>query len=66
MGRLKIEKRPLMLVKARIGDKEITTILQNAGNHQHSPESAPYVRGEPAARGSGAGCGGKKAAGISV
>jgi 3-dehydroquinate synthase II len=30
VGRLKIEKRPLMLVKAKIGDKEITTILQNA------------------------------------
>jgi 3-dehydroquinate synthase II len=30
VGRLKIEKRPLMLVKAKIGDKEIATILQNA------------------------------------
>jgi len=30
VGRLKIEKRPLMLVRAKIGDHEITTILQNA------------------------------------
>ena len=30
VGRLKIEKRPLMLVKAVVGDQEITTILQNA------------------------------------
>ncbi len=30
VGRLKIEKRPLMLVKAVVGDKEVTTILQNA------------------------------------
>ncbi len=30
IGRLKIEKRPLMLVKAVVGDKEVTTILQNA------------------------------------
>lgn len=30
VGRLKIERRPLMLVKAKVGDKEITTILQNA------------------------------------
>lgn len=30
IGRLKIEKRPLMLVTAAIGDKQATTILQNA------------------------------------
>ena len=30
VGRLKIEKRPMMLVKAMAGEKEITTILQNA------------------------------------
>lgn len=30
VGRLKIEKRPLMLVKAKAGEKEINTILQNA------------------------------------
>ncbi|MDX9786230.1 MAG: 3-dehydroquinate synthase II [Desulfobacterales bacterium] len=30
VGRLKIEKRPLMLVRAKIGNEEITTILQNA------------------------------------
>lgn len=30
VGRLKIEKRPLMLVKAVFNDKEITTIVQNA------------------------------------
>ena len=30
MGRLKIEKRPLMLVNAVVGDKEMTTIVQNA------------------------------------
>ena len=30
VGRLKIEKRPLMLLKAVVGDKEVTTILQNA------------------------------------
>ncbi|MFW6284167.1 MAG: 3-dehydroquinate synthase II [Desulfosalsimonas sp.] len=30
VGRLKIEKRPLMLVKAKIGGREITTIVQNA------------------------------------
>ena len=33
---------PLMLVKARIGDKEITTILQNAETIRlTSPEGAP-------------------------
>ncbi len=30
VGRLKIEKRPLMLVTARVGDREISTIVQNA------------------------------------
>lgn len=30
VGRLKIEKRPLMMVKATVGDKEITGIVQNA------------------------------------
>lgn len=30
VGRLKIEKRPLMLIKAVFNDKEITTIVQNA------------------------------------
>ena len=30
VGRLKIEKRPLMLVKAVFGGKQITSILQNA------------------------------------
>jgi len=30
VGRLKIEKRPLMLVKAVIGDKQISSIVQNA------------------------------------
>ncbi len=30
VGRLKIEKRPLMLVKAAVDDNEVTTILQNA------------------------------------
>ncbi len=30
VGRLKIEKRPMMLLKAKIGEKEATTILQNA------------------------------------
>jgi 3-dehydroquinate synthase II len=30
VGRLKIEKRPLMLVRAALGDKEMTAIVQNA------------------------------------
>lgn len=30
VGRLKIERRPLMLVLARIGDREVSTIVQNA------------------------------------
>lgn len=30
VGRLKIEKRPLLLVDAKVGDSQVTTILQNA------------------------------------
>ncbi|MBW1985303.1 MAG: 3-dehydroquinate synthase II, partial [Deltaproteobacteria bacterium] len=30
VGRLKIEKRPLMFIKAMVSDKEINTIVQNA------------------------------------
>lgn len=30
IGRLKIEKRPLMLIKAQVGDQTATTIVQNA------------------------------------
>ena len=30
VGRLKIEKRPLMLITATVGDKRVTTLLQNA------------------------------------
>jgi len=30
VGRLKIERRPLILVRAMVNDKEVTTILQNA------------------------------------
>ncbi len=30
VGRLKIEKRPLMLIRAAVRDREITTIVQNA------------------------------------
>jgi len=30
VGRLKIEKRPLLLLIAKVGDSEVTTILQNA------------------------------------
>ncbi len=30
VGRLKIEKRPLMLITAKVDDKEVKTILQNA------------------------------------
>ena len=42
VGRLKIEKRPLMLVKARVGAKEITTILQNAETIRlTSPDGSP-------------------------
>jgi 3-dehydroquinate synthase II len=42
VGRLKIERRPMMLVKARIGEREITTILQNAETIRlTSPEGQP-------------------------
>ena len=42
VGRLKIEKRPLMLVKAVVGDQEITTILQNAETIRlTNPEGKP-------------------------
>lgn len=42
VGRLKIEKRPLMLVRARVGDKEATTILQNAETIRlTTPEGQP-------------------------
>ncbi|MBT3311861.1 MAG: 3-dehydroquinate synthase II [Desulfobacterales bacterium] len=30
VGRLKIEKRPLMLIKAKVNDKDVATIVQNA------------------------------------
>jgi len=30
VGRIKIEKRPMLLIKARIGDKGVATIVQNA------------------------------------
>lgn len=42
VGRLKIEKRPLMLIKALVGDREITTILQNAETIRlTNPEGKP-------------------------
>lgn len=42
VGRLKIEKRPLMLIKAVAGGKEIATIVQNAETIRlTSPEGAP-------------------------
>lgn len=42
IGRLKIEKRPLMLVKALAGGKQITTILQNAETTRlTSPDGTP-------------------------
>ena len=42
VGRLKIEKRPLMLVRATVKDKEVTTILQNAETIRlTSPEGSP-------------------------
>ncbi len=42
VGRLKIEKRPLMLVKAVAGEKEVTTIVQNAETIRlTSPEGTP-------------------------
>jgi 3-dehydroquinate synthase II len=42
VGRVKIEKRPLMLVKALAGGKEITTIVQNAETIRlTSPDGQP-------------------------
>ena len=42
IGRLKIEKRPLMLVKALTGGRQITTILQNAETIRlTSPDGTP-------------------------
>ncbi len=42
VGRLKIEKRPMMLIKAKIGDQTATTIVQNAETIRlTSPEGAP-------------------------
>ncbi len=42
VGRLKIEKRPLMLVTARVDGKEINTILQNAETIRlTNPEGKP-------------------------
>lgn len=42
VGRLKIEKRPLMLVRATVNKKEVTTILQNAETIRlTSPEGNP-------------------------
>jgi len=42
VGRLKIEKRPLMLIRAAVKDKEVTTILQNAETIRlTSPDGSP-------------------------
>lgn len=42
VGRLKIEKRPLMLVRATVKEKEVTTIIQNAETIRlTSPEGSP-------------------------
>ncbi len=42
VGRLKIEKRPLMLIRAKIQDREITTIVQNAETIRlTSPDGKP-------------------------
>ncbi len=42
VGRIKVEKRPLMLISAAYGDKKITTILQNAETIRlTSPEGKP-------------------------
>lgn len=42
VGRIKIEKRPLMLVTAAVGDRKITTILQNAETIRlTNPEGKP-------------------------
>lgn len=42
VGRLKIEKRPMMLIKARVEGKEVNTIVQNAETIRlTSPEGEP-------------------------
>ncbi|MBU1172488.1 MAG: 3-dehydroquinate synthase II [Proteobacteria bacterium] len=42
VGRLKIEKRPMMLIRALVNDKEVTTIVQNAETIRlTSPEGEP-------------------------
>ena len=42
VGRLKIEKRPLMLIRATVDNREITTIVQNAETIRlTSPEGQP-------------------------
>jgi len=42
VGRLKIEKRPLMLIRATVNEKEVTTILQNAETIRlTSPDGSP-------------------------
>ncbi len=42
VGRVKIEKRPMLLITARIGDKGVATILQNAETIRlTSPEGEP-------------------------
>lgn len=42
VGRIKIEKRPLMLVKVRVAEKLVTTILQNAETIRlTSPDGKP-------------------------
>jgi len=42
VGRLKIEKRPLMLVRATVKEKKVTTILQNAETIRlTSPDGSP-------------------------
>lgn len=42
VGRLKVEKRPLLLVRARVGEREINTILQNAETIRlTTPEGKP-------------------------
>lgn len=42
VGRLKIEKRPLMLIRAKVQDREISTIVQNAETIRlTSPDGAP-------------------------
>lgn len=42
IGRLKIEKRPMMLIKATVDKKEVTTIVQNAETIRlTSPEGNP-------------------------